>query len=153
MSESSKPPEVQVQRWAALREETRSSLHLEGELPAGTTELIYRPTFHEFLGVRLRGLEAEVWRSDDVLAVRLERDFAQRIAACAAHLAPEDTGGRDGLVLFARTHGIPREFVSFTTSGKDAGPWLFLAYDVLVAIGGQAPVEALLPYFRSLSPG
>ena len=137
--------------WASLREQTRRALHLESELPAGTTELVYRPTFHESLGVRIHGRDAELWRSDDVLAVRLAHDFTQQIAACAASLAPEDPGGRDGLMLFARTHGTPREFVSFTTSGKDAGPWLFLAREVLVALSDQAGVETLLPYFRSVS--
>lgn len=99
------------------------------------------PTFHEALGVRLRGHQVELWTRDEVESLVVERDFSKELAACRASPRPEGPGGRDGLLLLVRA---PEEIECWSTSGEH--PWFELARELLNALPSRKVIAALRSY-------
>lgn len=117
----------------------RDRVHLGGPLPEDVVlEVVYLPTFHEALGVRLTLDQLEWWQRESVESVASVSSGAilPRAQRALAYTPPDDDRSwRDGITILVRTQELDVERSNPTSDD----PVRELALEVLTVVGQHYP--------------
>lgn len=116
----------------------RDVVHLGGALPPEVVlEVVYLPTFHEALGIRMTTGHLEWWQRDRVESVSSKVGGAMLIRAERALAFPsnDDREWRDGITILVRTQQVELERSNPTAND----PVRVLALEVLAVAGQHVP--------------